>query len=53
MTVVPDELLKMCKSNKLTSRSTEKNDRANMSTLLNMTRGLNAVGIKVNQDFSL
>lgn len=50
---MPDELLKMCKSNKLISGSTGKNDSANMSTLLNMALGLNAVDIEVNQDFSL
>ena len=53
LTIVPDELLKMYKSNRLIFRSTEKNDRANMLTLLNMALGLNTVGTKFNQDFPL
>lgn len=53
MTIVPDELLKMCKSNKLIASSTEGNDRADKSTLLNMALGVNAVHATVNQDFLL
>lgn len=53
LAVVPDELLEMCKSNKLISRNTEKNGKASMSTLLNMDQGLNAVDSKVNHDIPL
>lgn len=53
LTIVPDELLKMYKSNRLIFRSTEKKLQSKHVNIANMALGLNTVGIKFNQDFPL